>query len=351
MDTRRDEDEGEEAADDEAETCATPRILALSRSGNSSSATLRRAPSDALLATIQTAPGGPASAAPSFTVPSGSSASAAAPLLRLNSGGGAGGGGYGDEDADGGAGGTGARGVSDAEADGATAAEQLFDADPLGFGDAAGDPLDCVGLPPSVEAWDDFEDDDDDDEEEDDEGDGSSGRPGRRTGAGVGGSGGFGPSRLVGRIRDAFSLLRPGGGGASSGSAAHSPEGDVTLVTFGAPRVGNAAWAAIANRRVQRAFRIVGDGDLVTNIPGFFFYRHSGTEVWVDQAGNTIVAPTFVEKQFRASARTSVVAHRMSAYRRALVFARRNEGLVQFRAWAAASLRRFTAADGDEAEV
>jgi len=33
--------------------------------------------------------------------------------------------------------------------------------------------------------------------------------------------------------------------------------------------------------------------------------------------------------------RTSLAAHRMSSYRRALIHARRNEGLLQFRQWVA----------------
>lgn len=194
-------------------------------------------------------------------------------------------------------------GAADSSSDGVSVSDQLLDPDQLGNGGS--DPLDCIGFPPGMEAWD---DDDGDDQGTGAEHDGGS-----------------------------FALTAATNGRQHDGQ--QQQHTDVTLVTFGAPRVGNAIFAALANRRVPRAFRLVHDGDLVTGIPSLLgLYKHCGIEVWLDPLGNTIVAPSFVEKQFRASARTSVFAHRMSAYRRGLLFARRNEGLPQFHAWATSRL-------------
>ena len=51
------------------------------------------------------------------------------------------------------------------------------------------------------------------------------------------------------------------------------------------------------NSLVPLAYRIVFDRDLITTIPKFCFaYKHVGTEILLDGAGNMIVSPTFVEK-------------------------------------------------------
>jgi hypothetical protein len=106
-------------------------------------------------------------------------------------------------------------------------------------------------------------------------------------------------------------------------------DASVFVYTFGQPRLGNPTFSRMYNRRVPDSFRLVTDGDLVTGIPRglFSMYKHAGIEVWVDEYGNIIVSPSFVERAFRASSRTSIIAHKMATYRKGLLRARRNEGL------------------------
>jgi hypothetical protein len=130
------------------------------------------------------------------------------------------------------------------------------------------------------------------------------------------------------------------GGGGLFGLA--STETDVVCYSFGSPRVGNHTFARAYNTRVPFSFRVVFDGDIVTSMPpkvsptgcgSIAVYKHVGLEVWCDGAGNVLVDPSFVERTFRARSKTSLRAHRMSSYRRALLHARRNEGLLQWREW------------------
>lgn len=89
-------------------------------------------------------------------------------------------------------------------------------------------------------------------------------------------------------------------------------------------------------RAIPFTFRCVYDGDVIAAVPKLLYlYKHVGVEVWLDAYGNVVIDPSFVEQTFRTKTRTSLAAHRMSSYRRALIHARRNEGLLQFRQWLA----------------
>lgn len=62
-----------------------------------------------------------------------------------------------------------------------------------------------------------------------------------------------------------------------------------TLVTFGSPRVGNAAFrAALAGRTVRR---YVDCCDAVTTVPPALGYGHLGTELYIDRTGRVLPAP------------------------------------------------------------
>ena len=54
----------------------------------------------------------------------------------------------------------------------------------------------------------------------------------------------------------------------------------------------------------------------------------------LDAWGNMIIDPSFVERSWILSSKTRFASHRMSSYRRGLIFARRYDGLQQFRLWA-----------------
>lgn len=98
---------------------------------------------------------------------------------------------------------------------------------------------------------------------------------------------------------------------------------DVIVYSFGSPRVGNHGFAESFDALVPHAFRVVFDGDLIASIPKFLCaYKHTGTEVVLDEYGNIIVDPSFLERSFRARRRTSLRAHSMNSYRRGLLRAR-----------------------------
>ncbi|KAF0683850.1 Aste57867_24125 [Aphanomyces stellatus] len=68
------------------------------------------------------------------------------------------------------------------------------------------------------------------------------------------------------------------------------PNMDIAMYNFGSPRVGNRAFQALFNAKIPRAFRVVNDGDVVTQVPkrdftsvnrrdGIRKYKHVGVEV------------------------------------------------------------------------
>lgn len=135
----------------------------------------------------------------------------------------------------------------------------------------------------------------------------------------------------------------------------------VALYTFGAPRVGNRAWAALSDARAPAAFRLVLDGDAVASLPpilaptarcdALVSYKHGGTAAQLSVAGDVLVEPSLVERTWRPRAAISLAAHRLAGYRRALLRARAVAGLPSFRAAAAAALARTLSRAGVEAEA
>ncbi|VVB15096.1 unnamed protein product [Arabis nemorensis] len=64
-------------------------------------------------------------------------------------------------------------------------------------------------------------------------------------------------------------------------------EENVQVMTFGQPRVGNAAFASYYSLLVPNTFRIIHDHDMVPHLPPYYYifpqktYHHFPTEVWV----------------------------------------------------------------------
>jgi len=54
---------------------------------------------------------------------------------------------------------------------------------------------------------------------------------------------------------------------------------NITLITFGSPKVGNAAFADCMNHLRSLSYRFVRIGDFVTNLPPFPRFVHSGIEI------------------------------------------------------------------------
>lgn len=69
---------------------------------------------------------------------------------------------------------------------------------------------------------------------------------------------------------------------------ARYPAISVSLITFGQPRVGNAAWAAAVDELCPHAMRVVHDGDAVALCPTGD-YCHSGRTVRVNEWGRLVV--------------------------------------------------------------
>ncbi|KAH9127723.1 hypothetical protein LEN26_000022 [Aphanomyces euteiches] len=91
---------------------------------------------------------------------------------------------------------------------------------------------------------------------------------------------------------------------------------DVNMYNFGGPRVGNPAFVRQYNRAVPNSYRVVLDGDLVAGIPKFWgLYQHVGTEVAIDEMGNLIVDPSFIERRLQQRTKTRVAVHGMMMYR------------------------------------
>jgi hypothetical protein len=97
---------------------------------------------------------------------------------------------------------------------------------------------------------------------------------------------------------------------------------EIVVYLFGCPRVGNAHFALLVKRLLPTCYRVQVDGDIVTMVPKFLgFYRHSGSEVWVDKCalGNIVVAPTLLESwMWLKSNAGNIQNHSLEVYRQCL---------------------------------
>ncbi|MEC9309242.1 MAG: lipase family protein [Chloroflexota bacterium] len=70
--------------------------------------------------------------------------------------------------------------------------------------------------------------------------------------------------------------------------AAHTGR-DVTLITFGQPRVGNSAFRKMSDELIPNTYRIVMDGDPVSRIPGSLLdYEHTGKLLQINDSGSQV---------------------------------------------------------------
>eukprot|EP01062_Namystynia_karyoxenos_P026207 TRINITY_DN20434_c0_g1_i1.p1 TRINITY_DN20434_c0_g1~~TRINITY_DN20434_c0_g1_i1.p1 ORF type:complete len:1777 (+),score=357.84 TRINITY_DN20434_c0_g1_i1:82-5412(+) len=71
------------------------------------------------------------------------------------------------------------------------------------------------------------------------------------------------------------------------------------VYTYGCPKVGNRAFRRHYDDHVPHCFRVVNQNDIVSTIPLSFcgmLFQHVGREVCVDNKGNLIIEPTFIEE-------------------------------------------------------
>lgn len=94
---------------------------------------------------------------------------------------------------------------------------------------------------------------------------------------------------------------------------------DVSMYSYGAPRLGNVAFCRAFDQLVPNAYRVVCDGDIVVSTPPklAFMFRHHGQEIVVDRDGNYLFNPSFVEKSMRGG-RSSIADHTLGSYIRSL---------------------------------
>ena len=88
----------------------------------------------------------------------------------------------------------------------------------------------------------------------------------------------------------------------------------ISLITFGSPRVGNAAFAALLEKHVKRSIRFVNKKDAVPGQPtNWIWFQHAGHEARLDTSGNCWFNPTFVETAF-LDMQSSLEDHTMLSY-------------------------------------
>lgn len=94
----------------------------------------------------------------------------------------------------------------------------------------------------------------------------------------------------------------------------------VTMYSYGSPKVGNKEFARVYNLTVPDSFRVVVDGDIVTDYPTQKL-RHIGTEVLVDGidlTGSVVLNPMYFERNFSSRPTTNVQGHLIISYKKAL---------------------------------
>ncbi|GAB5371919.1 hypothetical protein AAMO2058_001621300 [Amorphochlora amoebiformis] len=88
----------------------------------------------------------------------------------------------------------------------------------------------------------------------------------------------------------------------------------IGCITFGQPRVGNRSLARLLDDLIPSYIRVVFERDAITGQPGIpILFKHAGSEIVVDDKGNCIPKPSFIEKTFMGS-KTHFGNHSMTKY-------------------------------------
>ncbi|KDO17503.1 hypothetical protein SPRG_15668 [Saprolegnia parasitica CBS 223.65] len=102
----------------------------------------------------------------------------------------------------------------------------------------------------------------------------------------------------------------------------------LAVYNYGSPRVGNHAFQELFNATMP-AFRVINDGDIVTQYPkrdytnvdldGVCVYKHVGAEITLlcgkDAVRGIIIRPTFIDRFFVLLHRNSLASHSLENYR------------------------------------
>ncbi|KAG2490690.1 hypothetical protein HYH03_010852 [Edaphochlamys debaryana] len=120
----------------------------------------------------------------------------------------------------------------------------------------------------------------------------------------------------------ALDLVRQEAERAEAGTGPLLPPQQLRCYTFGAPRVGNAPYAALYDKHVNETWNVINGNDVVPLSPKYvawFSYKHPGHKVIVKR-GDLIVRPTFMENSVaRLPCSRSVRQHLLSSYRRSML--------------------------------
>ena len=93
------------------------------------------------------------------------------------------------------------------------------------------------------------------------------------------------------------------------------------MYNFGAPKVGNSAFKELYDITVPDSFRVVVDGDIITDFPSSRQFTHVGTEVLVDGldlTGSVVLSPMYFERHYSSRPSTNVQGHLIISYKKAL---------------------------------
>jgi hypothetical protein len=108
-------------------------------------------------------------------------------------------------------------------------------------------------------------------------------------------------------------------GGALATLASHAfksafPAAQITCYTYGQPRVGNRPFAYEYNKMVPDHFAVINGQDPVTRVPKGY-YKRVGNRIIIDDLGDIIVRPTYLEMHLIKQVTPKVGDHFLDMYR------------------------------------
>jgi hypothetical protein len=96
------------------------------------------------------------------------------------------------------------------------------------------------------------------------------------------------------------------------------PQMSLSIYTFGAPRVGNHAFARECRDKLPELWNVINDQDTVPRAAKFLFmYKRPGQRVLINSDGDMIVRPSYVESSVQKRTTSSVAHHLLASYQRA----------------------------------
>jgi Lipase (class 3) len=112
-------------------------------------------------------------------------------------------------------------------------------------------------------------------------------------------------------------------GGALATLASHAfksayPAAQITCYTYGQPRVGNRPFAYEYNKMVPDHFAVINGQDPVTRVPKGY-YKRVGNRIIIDDLGDIIVRPTYLEMHLIKQLTPKVGDHFLDMYRSSLM--------------------------------